>query len=80
MLSRVVTVEMKMEFVEKVKKLTNEGLTRMVNMVQEYSANSISDIENDKIQIKIDDFDYESFLRVNQLIEEILSGEQPSKR
>lgn len=56
-----VTVEMKMDFVEKVKRLSNEGLTKMVSKIQELRAQSINDLENDKIQIKIDDFDKESF-------------------
>ncbi len=34
LLCRGVTVEKKMEFVEKVKKLTNEGLTKMVEHIQ----------------------------------------------
>lgn len=69
-----------MDLVEKVKKLSNEGLTKMVHKVQDLMAQSISDLENDKIQIKIDDFDRDTFNQVNEYVEEILLNEQPSKR
>jgi len=46
---RGVTVEKKMEFVDKVKKLTNEGLTKMVELIQSLIPQSISDLENDRI-------------------------------
>ena len=71
---------MKMEFVEKVQKLTNEGLTKMVQKVQELMAGSISDLENDRIQIRIDDFSRENFMQLSEFIDEIMQGELPSKR
>jgi hypothetical protein len=42
-------VEKKMEFVDKVKKLTNEGLTKMVEHIQTLLPQSIADLENDRI-------------------------------
>ncbi len=71
---------MKYEFIDKVKKLTNEGLTQMVHHIQSLLPQSISDLETDKIQIKVDDFDRETFNKVNEYIEELLINEQPSKR
>jgi hypothetical protein len=44
-----VTIEKKMEFVDKVKKLTNEGLTKMVEHIQTLLPQSISDLENDRL-------------------------------
>ena len=38
-----------MEFVEKVKRLSNEGLTQMVERIQGLAQNSITDLENEKI-------------------------------
>jgi hypothetical protein len=70
-----VTTEMKMEFVEKVKKLSNEGLTQMVAQIQNLLPNSISDLENDKIQIKVDDFDKETFAKINDIVEELIINE-----
>jgi len=55
---------MKYELIDKVKKLSNEGLTQMVQHIQQVLPGSISDMENDKVQIKIDDFDRDAFLKV----------------
>ena len=77
---RGVSAEMKYEFIDKVKKLTNEGLTQMVQHIQSLLPQSISDLENDKIQIKIDDFDRETFSKMTDYIEELIINEAPSKR
>lgn len=69
-----------MEFVDKVKKLTNEGLTKMVEHIQSLLPQSITDMENDRIQIKVDDFDKDTFSKVSEFIEELIINEQPSKR
>ena len=69
-----------MELVDKVKKLTNEGLTQMVQHIQTLIPQSVSDLENDKIQIKIDDFDKETFKKVTEFIEELIINDMPSKR
>ena len=37
-------------------------------------------MENDKIQIKIDDFDKDTFNKINEFVEDILLGDMPSKR
>lgn len=75
-----VTAEMKYEFIDKVKKLTNEGLTQMVQHIQTLLPASISDLENEKIQIKVDDFDRETFTKITEFVEELIINEQPSKR
>ena len=77
---RGITIERKMEFVDKVKKLTNEGLTKMVEHIQSLLPQSITDMENDRIQIKVDDFDKDTFSKVSEFIEELIINEQPSKR
>eukprot|EP00347_Sterkiella_histriomuscorum_P009971 403339178 len=75
-----VTVEMKMDFVEKVKKLDNQGLTKMVSHIQTLMPSSLSDLEDERLQIKIDDFDRDTFKKINDFIDEILLNSQPSKR
>ncbi len=69
-----------MEFVDKVKKLSNEALTQMVTHIQGLIPGSISDLENDKIQIKVDDFDKEAFSKISNFIDDLLINDQPSKR
>ena len=75
-----VTVDMKMDLVAKVKKLSNEGLTKMVKHVQLIAQAAMSDLEDERVQIRIDDFDRDTFNNVLEFIEEILLSEQPSKR
>jgi hypothetical protein len=57
----VVTRENKLEFVAKIKKLSNQGLTSMVNKIKEIKAQTISELPEEKIQIRVDDFDKNEF-------------------
>ena len=75
-----VTVDMKMDLVAKVKKLSNEGLTKLVKHIQTVSQASMSELEDERVQIRVDDFDKDTFNGVLEFIEEILLNEQPSKR
>ena len=69
-----------MEFIDKVKKLTNEDLTKMVANIQILLPQSISDLENEKIQIKVDDCDREIFNKITEFVEDLIIAGQPSKR
>ena len=40
----------------------------------------MSELEDERVQIRVDDFDRETFNGVLEFIEEILLNEQPSKR
>ena len=71
---------MKMDLVAKVKKLSNEGLTKLVTFVQQTSSGSIQELEDQRVQIRVDDFDKNAFNQVQEYIEDILINEQPSKR
>ena len=71
---------MKMDLVAKVKKLTNEGLTKLVAFVQATVASSMSDLDDQRVQIRVDDFDKVTFHLVLEHIEDVLLNEQPSKR
>ena len=76
----VVTREQKLEFVAKIKKLSNHGLTQMVNKIKEVKAQTISELPEEKIQIRVDDFDKSEFEQINKFVESILFNELPSKR
>ena len=52
---------MKLDFVGKIKKLTNQGLTSLVHKIKEVKAQSITDLPDEKIQIKVDDFEKAEF-------------------
>jgi hypothetical protein len=47
--SNEVTREMKLDFVGKIKKLTNQGLTSLVHKIKEVKAQSITDLPDEKI-------------------------------
>jgi hypothetical protein len=54
-------VEMKLELVNKVRMLTNEGLTKLVSFVNGCMESAVSELEDDRLQIRIDDFDFSTF-------------------
>ena len=66
---------MKMDLVAKVKKLSNEGLTKLVKYVQSNAQPAMSELEDERVQIRIDDFDRDTFNSVLEYIEEILLNE-----
>lgn len=71
---------MKLEFVEKVKKLSNESLVKMVEKIQELKASTISELDQDKIKINVEEFDGLAFQQISNFVDELASGELPSKR
>ncbi len=76
----MVTVDMKLDLIEKVRLLSNEGLTKLVEFVRGQVQAAISDLEDDRLQIRVDDFDFGSFQQVVEFVEETLLRDQPSKR
>ena len=66
---------MKMDLVAKVKKLSNDGLTNLVKHVQSVAQPAMTDLEDERVQIRIDDFDRDTFNSVLEFIEEILLSE-----
>ena len=76
----MVTVDMKLDLIEKVRLLSNEGLTKLVEFVRGQVQAAISDLEDDRLQIRVDDFDFGSFQQVVDFVEETLLRDQPSKR
>merc|ERR1740139_1278825 len=72
----IVSVDMKMDLVHKIKKLHDEGLTKTVNRIAQLMESSMSEMENDHVQIRIDDFDMPTFKAVLDFVEDILMNEQ----
>jgi len=71
----IVSVDMKMDLVHKIKKLHDEGLTKTVNRIAQLMESSMSEMENDHVQIRIDDFDMPTFKAVLDFVEDILMNE-----
>ena len=75
-----VTREMKLDLVNKIKKLSNTGLTELVEKVKEIKAKTITELPQEKIQIRIDDFEKPEFLVLQNFVEEVLMKEHPIKK
>eukprot|EP00347_Sterkiella_histriomuscorum_P019573 403341119 len=85
-----VPFERKVHFTEKVRRLTNEGLTRLVKKVKEVCPKALEDVDDQKLHIKVDEIDKDSFEQLDKLVDENLGkkggdsgtnrGEEPSKR
>ena len=80
MVSDTVTKEMKLEFCQKVKKLTNKGLASLVLKVKQVKAASVRNLPEDKMQIRVDDFDRSEFSQISDHVDDLLVGETASKR
>ena len=76
----VVTKEMKLEFCQKVKKLSNKGLASLVLKVKQVKATSVRNLPEDKMQIRVDDFDKSDFTQISDHVDELLLTESTSKR
>ena len=59
-----VTLDMKMDLVTKVKKLSNEGLTKLVTYVQTTAPAALLELEDQRVQIRVDDLDKNAFNQV----------------
>lgn len=72
--STVVTVDMKMEFCSKIKKLPIESLQKFVDYTMQVQGSAVDELENEKVQIRVDDWEVETFDRVNAFVNELLLG------
>jgi hypothetical protein len=67
-----VPFEKKVSFTEKVRRLTNDGLTKLVKKCKELCPDALEDVDAEKLHIKVDFIDKESFDKLDQLVEENL--------
>ena len=66
----------KVKLTEKVKKLKPDTLTQFVNMVKELCPKAVSDLDTKRLQIKVDDIDKETFVKVNALLDSKVAMEE----
>ena len=71
---------MKLEFCQKVKKLTNKGLASLVLKVKQVKASSVRNLPEDKMQIRVDDFGRSEFDLISDHVDELLLTEITTKR
>ena len=78
--SNEVTRDMKLEFVGKIKKLSNAGLTSLVEKIKEIKVQKIINLPEDKIEIKVDKFEKPEFVVISAHVDDLLKAELPNKR
>ena len=54
------------------RRLTNEGLTRLVKRVKEVCPQALEDVDDQKLHIKVDDIEKDAFDKLDALVDENL--------
>ena len=80
-----VPFEQKVQFTEKVRRLTNEGLTKLVKQVKSVCPDALEDVDDEKLHIQVDKLDKKAFAQLEALVEENLvkksqKSEEPAKK
>ena len=76
-----VTFEDKVAFTEKVRRLTNEGLTRLVKKIKEKCKEALEDVDAEKLHIQVDKIDKESFEVLSKLVDDnLVKSKNANKR
>ena len=68
--------EDKVVFAENVRKLQNDGLTKLVRFIKDNWPGALEDVDAEKLQIKIDCIDKENFEKAKELVEEFIASQQ----
>ena len=72
------TLVQKTKLIESIREQTNEGLTQIVKIILKECPKGIEDIDNEKLQIKIDLLDYRTYELINQYVEKNSNGNNSS--
>ena len=75
-----VTFEEKWEMTEQVKKLPQSALEEIVSLVSTHMSEAVEKEEAEKVKVKLDLLDRETFEKVQEIIDRTLSTENPQKR
>lgn len=68
------TLSDKTKLIESIREQSNEGLTQIVKIIMKECPKGIEDIDNEKLQIKIDLLDNRTYELINQYLEKNNSG------
>ena len=69
------TTDDKTKLVDKIRKLSNEDLTQIVKIILKACPDGIEDIDNDKLQIKVDFLTYKELELINDYLEKVENKE-----
>ena len=68
----------KAKLIDNIRHLNNEGLTQIVKKIIRLCPEAIEDIDNDKLQIKVDFFRYKDLAQINEELAKINSENHPN--
>ena len=68
-----VPFEKKVQFTEQVRRLTNDGLTKLVKKCKDLCPAVLEDVDAEKLHIKVDDIGKDHFDILTKLVEENLN-------
>lgn len=77
--SDVLSMDLKIEFAEKVKKVSHEILAEIVKIVENDCKHALEELDNDRIQIKVDSLDKPTFEKLLGLVT-VHDEARPSKK
>lgn len=75
-----VTFEEKWKFTENVRKLSQPALEKIVEIVNQNCPTAAEKLENEKVKIKLDQVNRETFTLLQSIIDEFNSENIPTKR
>ena len=73
------SMDSKIDFAEKVKKVSHEVLAEIVKIVESECKHALEELDNDRIQIKVDSLDKQTFEKLLGLVT-VADEPKPSKK
>eukprot|EP00826_Nyctotherus_ovalis_P056945 TRINITY_DN7772_c0_g1_i11.p1 TRINITY_DN7772_c0_g1~~TRINITY_DN7772_c0_g1_i11.p1 ORF type:complete len:117 (-),score=37.50 TRINITY_DN7772_c0_g1_i11:110-460(-) len=73
--SNAVSFDDKVMFTEKLKKLSLPALAEFVDLIRGMSLRAVKDVNMKKLQIRVDDLDKDSFMKLTEFLDHRLSSE-----
>ena len=73
------TMEQKMKLTDKIRVLSNEGLTQVVKLIMKECPKGIEDVDSEKLQIKIDLIDHKTYTQLLETIDNCMKDNENKK-
>ena len=73
------TMEQKMKLTDKIRVLSNEGLTQVVKLIMKECPKGIEDVDSEKLQIKIDLIDHKAYTQLLEIIDNCMKDNDKDK-
>ena len=73
------TMEQKMKLTDKIRVLSNEGLTQVVKLIMKECPKGIEDVDSEKLQIKIDLIDHKTYTQLLETIDNCMKDNDKDK-